>query len=57
MEEQLESESSESGISQTRSLAELRRVSSLQDMGAPFILFLGRDPESINNLRANIGYA
>ena len=54
MEEQLESESNERDVSQTRAFAELRRVSSVQDMGRPFILLLGRDPESINILRANI---
>jgi hypothetical protein len=56
IEEQLESESNEHGISQVKAFAELPRVSSVQDMGRPFILFLGRGPESINILRANIEY-
>ena len=46
--------SNEREISQTRDFAELRRVSGVQDMGRPFILFLERHPESINILRANI---
>ena len=54
MGEQSENESNDRGLSQTRAFAELRRVSSVQDMGRPFIPFLGREPESINILRANI---
>jgi hypothetical protein len=52
MKEQSESELNDRGILQARPFAELRRVLNVQDMGRPFIPFLGRGPELINILRA-----
>ena len=52
--QQLESESSGRGLSQPGAVAVLPRLSCLQDMGAPFIPSLERDPESNEKLRANV---